>query len=64
MPAEGFCLGDRVIIKHRLGVLEKGSTGVVLDIDSHGNITIKMTCLSGVPEYVIVVSDIDVLEKE
>lgn len=64
MPAEDFCLGDRIVTKRRLGILEQGSTGVVLDIDSHGNITIKMTCLSGVSEYVIVVNDIDVLEKE
>lgn len=65
MLVEQLGLGDRVVIKRRLGMLEEGSTGVVLDIDSQGCMTIKMTRRPGAvkSEYVIVVNDIEVLEK-
>ena len=35
-------VGDRIIVGRAIGFLEEGDEGIVLDIDSKGNITLKM----------------------
>ena len=65
MADRKLTLGEHITLKRSLGAWPKDSQGTVLDVDSKGNITIKMhgELSQGKEEYIVVVQGTDMFER-